>query len=509
MRHIREALRLSAAGLGSREISKATGQGRTTIRRYLERAAAAGLSWPLPDGLDDGELEARLFRRSEEECRPGRPEPDWAEVQRELKRKKGVTLYLLWLEYRERFPEGWAYTQFCVHYREWEKRQDTFMHLRYPAGERTFVDFTGDTMPVWDPTTGEKREAQVFVGVLACSGYFYVEAVESQELGNWLNLHAHMFSAFGGVSELVVPDNLKSGVTDACWYEPELNRSYEDLACQFGTVILPARPRHPRDKAAAEACVQFVQRWILAPLRNRLHFSLAELNADIFERTQEVLGRPFRNNPASRRDLFEELERAALKPLPEIPYEFAEFKTAKAGRLDYHLRFDENFYSVPHRLAGEWCEVRATQRTVEIFHAHRRVSSHLRSRGKGEYVTRDEDMPASHRAHAEWSPQRLMRWGAQISPHVGQMVTAIMERKRHPEQGYRACLGLLNLSKRYGPERLSAACERALRLRAFSYRSVHSILQNGLDRQPLPAPVAAAPIEHENVRGPEYYQEAR
>jgi transposase len=506
MRHIREVLRLSAAGLSRRRISESTGTPPTTIHEYLQRAAAAGLSWPLPDDLDDEELEARLFKRSEEECRPGRPEPDWAEVQREMKRKKGVTLQLLWLEYRKRFPEGWGYTQFCVHFREWEKRQDSFMHLRYPAGERTFVDFSGVTMPVWDETTGEKREAQVFVGVLACSGYFYVEAVEGQDLANWLTLHARMFAAFGGVSEIVVPDNLKSGVTDPCWYEPEVNRGYEDLTCQFGTVILPARPRHPRDKAAVEACVQFVQRWVLAPLRNHRHFSLAELNADIFERTQEALGRPFRNNPASRRNLFEDLERAALKPLPDIRYEFAEFKTAKAG-IDYHVRFDDSFYSVPYRLAGEVCEVRATQRTIEIFHSHRRVASHLRSRHRGEYVTDPEHMPASHRAHTEWSPQRLMNWGAQISPEVEQMVTTIMERKPHPEQGYRACLGLLKLAKRYGPERLSAACERALALSAYSYRSVHSILKNGLDQQPLTASAGAAPIEHENVRGPQYYRE--
>ena len=507
MRQVSEVLRLRAEGLSLRQIGRSLGIGVTTAHEYLWRASAAGLEWPLPEGLDAEELEARLFRLEESGPHTTRPEPDWLEVHKELRRGKHVTLRLLWLEYRRERPEGWGYTQFCVRYRRWQGRQDVVMRQEHPAGERVFVDFCGDTVPVTDPETGEVYEAQIFVAVLGASGYLYAEAVRRQDLESWLGLHVRALEFFGGVTRVLVPDNLKAGVTKACWYEPELNPSYLELARYYGTVILPTRPRHPRDKAAVEVGVQVVERSVLAPLRKRRYFALAHLNADIAEQVAEVNGGPFRGLPVSRRDLFRDLERPALRPLPQRRYEFATWKKAKVN-IDYHVEFDLNYYSVPYRLVREQVEVRATQTTVEIFHNHQRVASHLRSHGRRCFITCPEHRPASHRAHLEWTPSRLLGWAAGVSAEVEEVVDTILRTRPHPEQGYRACLGLMRLAKRYGPERLGAACGRALALASPSYRTVESILKSGQDGQPLPnsRPAPPAPVEHENVRGAAYYR---
>jgi transposase len=505
MRKISEVLRLRAAGLSVREIARSAGAARTTVSDYLLRADAAGLSWPLPEGMGDEEVQAALFPPLTAELAQRRPVPDWRAVHRELHRGRHVTLRLLWLEWRAEHPDGWGYTQFCVHYGNWLGSQDVVMRLSYPAGARMFVDYSGDKVTVVEPTTGEVTGAEVFVAVLGCSGMLYAEASARQDLASWLGAHARAYEAYGGVPLATTPDNLKAGVTRACYYDPELNASYAELARHYGTVVLPARAAHPRDKAAVEAGVLQVERWVLAPLRNRSFFSLAELNAAIRAKVAELNAKAFRGEPTCRAELFEELERPALKPLPAARYELAEWKKATVN-IDYHVEYDRHFYSVPYTLVRQKLEVRATSSAVEVYRGSRRVASHPRAQGRRRYVTDPAHMPASHRAHLEWTPSRLVEWAKTVSPHTAALAQKLLESKPHPEHSYRACLGLMNLAKRYGHDRLGAACARALASGAVSYTSVKSILSEGLDRLPLSmAPAAPAPPQHENLRGPAYY----
>lgn len=505
MRKIEEVLRLKAAGLSLRQIQRSTGAARTTIHEYLVRAACAGLAWPLPEGLGAEALDAALFPPATAEQAKRRPVPEWTEVHRELRAGKHVTLRLLWLEWRSAHPEGFGYTQFCAHYRAWLATKDVVMRLNFPAGARMFVDYAGDTVPVVDPATGEVSEAQVFVAVLGCSGMVYAEASPSQDLPSWLGAHVHAFEAFGGATEATTPDNLKAGVTRACYYDPEVNASYAEMARHYGTVILPTRAAHPRDKAAAEAGVLQVERWALAPLRKRQFFSIAELDKAIKQKIAELNARAFRGEPTSRAELFAELERPALKPLPAQPYELAEWKKVTVN-IDYHVEYDRHFYSVPYALVRQKLEVRATASIVEVYKGARRVASHARERGRRRFVTDPAHMPPSHRAHLEWTPSRMVAWAKTVSPHTAALAAKMLESKPHPEHSYRACLGLMSLAKRFGNDRLGAACERALASGAVSYTSVKSILVENLDRAPLPAPLRApAPPEHENLRGARYF----
>jgi transposase len=509
MRKIREVMRLRAAGLNIREIATSTGAARTTVYEYLVRAEGAGLSWPLPDDLDDEALEARLFPPATAELAQRRPVPDWRQVHRELRSAKHVTLRLLWLEWKQAHPEGWGYSQFCAHYESWLGAQHVVMRLSYPAGERMFVDFSGDKVALTDPSTGEVAFAEVFVAVLGCSGMLYVEATPDQGLESWAMAHVRAFEAYGGVTVAVTPDNLKSGVTKACYYDPEINATYAELARHYGTAILPTRTYRPRDKAAVEAGVLVVERWVLAPLRKHTFFSLAELNKAITQKVAELNDRAFRNEPTSRRELFNEMEHPALKPLPAGRYELAHWKKVTVN-IDYHVEYSDSsgrhYYSVPYTLVHQKLEVRANKHTVEVYKGARRVASHVREHGRRRYVTDPAHMPPSHRAHLEWTPSRLVEWARTVSPHAAALAEKILASRPHPEHSYRACLGLMNLAKRYGNERLGAACERALASGAISYTSVKSILAQNLDRAPLPAPPAPpAPAEHENLRGAAYY----
>jgi transposase len=508
MRKITEVLRLKAAGLGNREIAASIGAGKTTVYEILSRAEAVGLTWPLPDTVDEEQLDAVLYPPPTLELAERRPVPDWREVHRELKRKRHVTLRLLWLEWRETQPEGWGYTQFCLYYRQWLDVQDVVMRLSYRAGERMFVDFSGDTMEIVEQATGEITKAEVFVAVLGCSGLLYVEATRGQDLRSWTTAHVHAFAYYGGVAEVTVPDNLRSGVSKACFYDPELNPTYAELALHFGTVVLPTRVARPRDKAAVEAGVLVAERWVLAPLRNRRLFSLAEANEAIALRLAEVNTRPFRGEPASRRELFEELEKAALRPLPASPYEFAEWRKVTAN-IDYHVEGpDRRYYSVPYRLVRQRLDLRATGTTIEIMKGGKRVASHKREYGRRRYITDPEHMPASHRAHAEWTPSRLISWAGAISGDTAVLAEKMLDSRPHPEHAYRACLGLMSLARRYGNERVGAACARALALGTTSYSSVKSILAEGLDKVPLAeAEQLPPPPEHENLRGAGYFAE--
>jgi len=505
MRKVREVLRLKwEMRLSHRDVARSLGISHSTVIEYLRRARQAGLSWPLPEELDDARLEALLFPPSPPANVP-RALPDWSHVHQEL-RRKGVTLQLLWLEYKARHPEGYQYSQFCELYRRWEKKLDVVLRQSYRAGEKAFIDYAGPTIPVVDAKTGEIREAQVFVGVLAASNYTYVEATWTQTLPDWTASHVRMFASWDGAPELLVPDNTKSGVKKACYYEPDLNRTYQELAAHYGTAVLPARPYHPRDRAKAETGVQIVERWILAPLRHHTFFSLAELNREITSRREALNDRPFQKLEGNRRSLFETLERPALRPLPSVPYEYGQWRRARVN-IDYHIQVEKHFYSVPHRLAREEVEVRLTATTVETLHQGRRVAAHRRSHKKGGYTTDPAHMPSAHRQHLEWSPSRLVRWAEKVGPATADLVRRILESRPHPEHGYRSCLGLMRLAKSHSRERLEAASRRALQIGGLSYRSVKSILQSGLDRWPLEEQTTLAlPREHANLRGPEYYR---
>jgi transposase len=507
MRKIRDILRLALGeGLSRRQVAAATGVPGSTVGDHLTRARLAGLSWPLPEGVDDAWLEARLFAPPVPPLPSAlRPVPDWPLVHRELHRK-GVTLQLLWLEYRERHPDGFGYSWFCQTYRAWRGRLDLVMRQEHHAGEKLFVDFAGQTLPIVDPTSGEVWQAQLFVAVLGASSYTYAEALAGQTLPDWISGHVHAFEALGGSTRIIVPDNLRSGVSQAHRYEPELNRTYAELAAHYGCAVIPARSGKPRDKAKVEAGVLQAERWILAALRDRTFFSLAEANAAVAERVAWLNERPFRRLPGSRQTMFEELDRPALRPLPARPYEYAEWLTAKVN-IDYHVEVERHWYSVPHQLVGQRLDIRVTAGIVEVLHKGRRVASHPRSRQQGRFTTVPAHMPEAHRRHATWTPGRIVAWAERTGPATGMLVAAIMASRPHPEQGFRSCLGIMRLGRRYGEARLEAACARALAIRGLSYRSVESILKAGLDGVPLPGaePVTSIGV-HANVRGAAYYE---
>jgi transposase len=505
MRKIREALRLKwECNLSNRAIARSCSISHSTVGEYVQRAKEADLSWPLPDDLDEERLFELLFPKPSDPGPRAIPCPDWSWVHAEL-RKKSVTLRLLWVEYREGRPSGYGYSQFCSLYRQWAKRLNPSMRLTHKAGEKVFVDYAGQTVPIVDPDTGEIRQAQIFIGVLGASNYTYVEAQWSQELSNWINGHVRMFSFFGGVPEIVVPDNLKAGVKNPCRYEPDLNPTYQDLAEHYGVAVIPARSGKPKDKAKAEVGVQVAERWILARLRNRTLFSLADLNQAIRELLDPLNERPMEHLGRSRREFFELLDQPALRPLPEQPYVFATWKKARVN-IDYHVEFDKHYYSVPYTLIHEEIDIRATQSTVEIFFKNKRVASHPRVKAPGRHTTLAEHMPTAHQKYLEWTPERLVRWAQSIGPHTAQLVQALLDSRKHPQQAYRSCLGLLRLAKRYGDDRLEAACRRAFPAGIVSYKGVKNILDAKLDQVESEEPSIAVPDSHENVRGQSYYR---
>ena len=499
MRHIREVLRQKwELGFSARRIARGCGVSRSTVANYLRRAEAGGLTWPAAARLDDTQLERRLFPPPPSP-RAARPPPDWGAVHRELKRK-GVTLQLLWDEYKAAHPRGYQYSTFCLRYRRWRSRLDVVMRQDHRAGEKLFVDYAGQTASVIDRTTGEVRPAQVFVAVMGASNYTYAEATGSQGLADWIGSHVRALQYFGAVPEIVVPDNLKSGVVRAHRYEPQLNRSYQEWGAHYGAAILPARPGRPRDKAKAEAGVLVVERWILARLRHGQAFSLTELNEAIGEWLERLNARPFKKLPGCRRSLFESLDRPAMRPLPARPYEYAEWKKVRV-HIDYHVEIDRHYYSAPYALVKRQLDARITAHTVELLHQGRRVASHGRSPHRGGHTTVPEHMPKAHRAYAGWTPQRLVRWARKNGPSTAALIGRILAARVHPQQGFRSCLGVMRLGERYGEKRLEAACRRALALGACAYKNVESILKNGLDGKPLPPEAPELPrIDHGNVR---------
>lgn len=505
MRKIVEILRLKhECGLNHRRIARSVGVARSTVCDYLYRAVAAGLTWPLPESMTEVEVERLLFPPAPAIALELRPQPDWVTVHQEL-RRKGMTLLLLWQEYKTAHPDGLRYSWFCQSYRLWSGKLDLVMRQEHRAGEKLFVDYAGQTVPVTERATGEIRQAQIFVAVLGASNYTYAEASWTQTLPDWVGAHVRAFEFLGGVPEVVVPDNLKSAVARACRYDPDINPTYREFARHYQVAIIPARVARPRDKAKVEAGVLLVERWILARLRHRQFFSLTELNAAIAELRTDLNHRAFKKLPGSRASQFAAIDQPALRGLPATAYQYAEWSRARV-HIDYHVEVARRYYSAPYALVGRELEVRLTEHTVELFQRGERVASHVRLHAKTRYSTQTEHMPPSHRAFAQWTPDRLIRWAQSIGLTTAALIERILNARRHPQQGFRAALGILRLAKHYGDARLEAACTRALAIGATNYRSVESILKHRLDQKALPEPTGATlPLFHDNIRGPDYY----
>jgi len=504
MRKTREILRLALGqGMSMRQIAQSLSISSSTVHDCLGRVKVAGLSWPLDPAMDDARLESTLYPP------PGltpkeRTFPDCSYIHGELHRK-GVTLMLLWQEYKTANPDGLQYSQFCDRYGQFRRQLDVVMHQTHRAGEKLFVDFSGDGIPITNPVTGEVREAPLFVAALGASSYTFVEVMESEDLPSWIQAHVYCFEYMQGVAQITVPDNTKTAVTRPCFYEPDINRTYLEMAQHYNTVVIPARKGRARDKAKVESGVLVAQRWVLAALRNQTFFSIAQARRAVAQKREELNDRPLKKLGVSRRELFGKLDRPALQPLPAHRFEYADWLTPTVN-VDYHVECFKHFYSVPYQLVGKKLEARVTLTTVEMLHKGVRVATHARSNVKAGYTTLREHMPERHQHYLDWTPERIIHWAAETGPSTAALAEAIIASRAHPQQGFRACLGILRLGRVYGKERLEAACARALALQALSYRSVESILKSGLERAPRERPRPTAPVLHGNVRGPEYYE---
>jgi transposase len=506
MSKIRQALQLLATpGLSTRQVAAALNISKTTVSQIAMYARDVGVDWPQASTLSDDELRARLYPPPRPRS-SARREPDYAALHQELKRP-GVTLQLLWEEYRAHADEAaYRYSAYCEKYRAWAKKLKRSMRQVHPAGERLFVDYAGQTVPVVDATTGDIRRAQIFVAVLGASNYTYACATWQQTAADWVGAIIAALAFIGGVPRLLVPDQPRALIANPDAYEPVTARLMQELGEHYGVAVLPARPGRPQDKAKVEVGVQVVERWILARLRNRRFFTLGELNGAIRLLLADLNQRPFKKLPGCRASAFAALDAPALNSLPAHPMVLAQFKAARVN-IDYHVAFEGHYYSVPHQHVGQAVELRITATTLEVLLRRQRIAAHARSPRVGDFTTVTEHMPASHREHRQWTPAKLIAWAERIGAATAGVVRWQMEHRAHPEQGYRSCLGLMRLSRQFGGGRLEAACARAQSIRAPHYRSVKSILECGLDRQdssllggatqPMPS--------HDNVRGPDYY----
>jgi transposase len=508
MRQIKEILRLKHEHhLSVREIGRSCGLPPSTVSDYLGRAQAAGLSWPLPEGLSDEEIARKLLNGNCADptappAEPARPLPDWAEVHKELGRRS-VTLRLLWQEYRQRFPNGYAYTQFCEYYHRWAQTLDPVMRHVHVPGEKMFVDWAGQKVPIHGPD-GVTSEASLFIAVLGSSNKTFVEVFENQKLPAWIEAHCHAYAFFEGVARVTVPDNPKTGVIAPCRYEPLLHRTYQEMGAHYGSVIIPARPRRPRDKAKVEGGVLIAERHILAALRDQTFFSVASLQEAIGPHLSKLNEQSFQKLEGSRNSWFQAYEKDKLLPLPTTPYQLATWSKASVN-IDYHVVVDKHYYSVPYQLIHQTLDVRLTQATVELFEHSKRVAAHCRSFQSGQFTTLNEHRPKSHQRYLEWTPGRIVQWAQKTGPGCAQLVQQIMDSRPHPEQGFRSCLGIIRLGKAAGSTRLEAACLRALHFGTCTYHSVESILKTRLDEQPWEQELPLSSPDHSNVRGPEYY----
>lgn len=504
MRRIKDTIQLHFEnGLSTNKIAKSLGIARSVVQECIRRVKHQQLSWPLPVEMDDTDLERLLYPRPQA-SKTTLAEPDWEYVHRELLRP-GVTRELLWTEYSEQVTRAYSYQQYCRRYRNWAKKLTLVMRQEHRAGEKLFVDFAGPTLPITNPETGVRTEAQLFVAVLGASNYTYAEACSSQSIDSWIAAHIRAFEYMKGVVEVIIPDNLKSAVTKAHRHEPELNERYHQMARHYKTSIMPARSRKPRDKAPAEKGVQLVERWIVAVLRNRTFFSLTELNVAIAELLEMLNAKPFKKLDGCRKSWFEQIDKPALKELPQTRFEDARWLRARVGN-DYHVRVDRHYYSVPYQLAFEEVEMRVTATTVEILHEGRRITSHKYDERQNKHTTKREHRPKAHQYVSDWNPERVVNWAKQIGPAATHLVEQVLHRSRHAQIGVRACLGLLSLHRDYGADRLEAACRRAAAAGSWSVSSLRSMLKHGLDRQVLQLVIPdMPPLNHSNIRGAKYY----
>ena len=506
MRKLREVLRLRLqAGLSMRQIRDSLKLSLGAIQKVTRKAEEIGLDWQAIEQLDDQQLAGQFYPESDIRSSNQFQLPDWVEIYQELKRK-GVTKLLLWEEYTQHYPNRcYSYSQYCTLYLDWLKKQRRSMRQTHRAGEKLFVDYAGQTVPIVSSSTGEIRTAQIFVAVLGASNYTFCEATWSQKLPDWINSHVRAFNFIGGVPAMVVPDNLKSAVTKACRYDPELNPSYQQLAAHYGTALVPARPLKPKDKAKAEVGVQIIERWILARLRHHTFFSLSELNVCIKALLKEVNNKPFKQFKGTRQQWFDSIDKPALFPLPKQVYQYTDIKTVKVN-IDYHIQYDDHFYSVPHHLVGEKLELHAKEHLIELYFHHQRITSHARKYHPG-MTTVPEHMPVKHEKHHQWTPGRLMNWAKDIGDDVLLWIKTVLNQRQHPEQAYRVCLGLLNLSRGYPAERLNKACAIANKNSLYKLKHIKDILRSNQDQlvpenqESLPT----LPQTHENIRGPESF----
>ena len=504
MRKIKEILRLKFEnGLSSRSIGRSCKVGRTTVQEYLGRLTVAGLKWADAKDLPEEELEARMFPGNVSVPGITRILPDWGEIHLERK-KPGVTLQLLWEEYRGKNPDGLGYSRFCELYQEHVRTLDVRMRQTHKAGDKVFVDYSGDRGEIVNPDTGEILHAEIFVAVLGASNYTFAEATMTQNLRDWIGSHIRAFEFFQGVPALIVPDNLKSGVTRPCYYDPDINPTFAAFAEHYHTAVLPARVGKPRDKPKVEGGVLLAQRWILARLRHQRFFSLADLNAAIRLQLVDFNPKPFQALPGCRKSAYEQLDKPALRPLPTTPFEFADWKGATVN-IDYHVEFDHHYYSVPYQLVHQKVQIRATEKVIEAFQKGQRIASHIRSREHGKHTTLSEHMPPQHK-FGDWTPGRFLNWALEFGDQVVLAVKTILESKAHPEQGFRACLGIMRLGKKVGATRLNAACRRALFFKSPRFRTIQTILENSQESRPLPEATQDVKLPpHVNLRGSGYF----
>ena len=509
MMKLRELLRLKyEAQLSVRQIALCLSLSVGAVSKYVQRADAAGLDWPLPDELSELGLQALLQPRRSTVASSDVAEPDFMAIEQELK-QKGMTRLLLWQEYAHAHPGNhYSYSRFTVLFKRWRQTQQLSMRQQHCVGEKLFVDYCGPTLSVVNPETGLVRDAQVFVAVLGASSYTFAEATWSQSLPDWVGSHVRAFAFYGGLPAVVVPDNLKSAVSKACRYDPDINPTYQQMAEHYGVAVVPARPYKPKDKAKAEVGVQIVERWIMMRLRKQTFYTLASLNMAIRALLDDLNRRPFKKRPGTRLSQFEQLDKPALKPLPSAAYTYRHIKKARV-HLDYHVDYLGHYYSVPYQLVKEEVMVHAGDTTVAIFHHGQQVAVHPRVHHAGGHTTDPLHMAKAHRKHQEWSPQRFLSWAASIGPHAETVIEHQLASRRHPEHGYRACLGLLNLSKKYGKARLEAACHRAVHIGGMHYKNIASILSNNMDKVPINTAETESkttlPLTHANVRGSDYY----
>lgn len=505
VKKIKEILKLvNENSLSIRQIAKSCSCSPSTVTTIIERYEDTKLPWEAFKTLDEEEMESKLYPQEINSSK--KQLPDWDYINKELK-IKGVTLQLLWQEYKEAYPDGVMYSQFCDHYQKWRKLRNISMHQIHKAGEKCFVDWSGEPMYITDRNTGERKAAYIFIGVLGASDFIYAEAFSTEKLESWIIAHVNMFNYFQGVTKIIVPDNLKTGVKKPCFYEPEIHPTYLEMANHYGAAIIPARVRKPKDKPLAENGVLIAERWIIAKFRNQTFFSIFELNKTMKEAINDINDRPFQKMEGSRRSLYESIDKPALMPLPSKPYEFAIWKHARVN-IDYHIEFEGKLYSVPYQLIGQEVDLRITEKGIEIIHKGKRVAVHSRLRGKNrEYSTVPEHMPEKHKKAAEWTPERIIKWAKTVGPNTSELVTKMMKMYKHPEVAFRACMGIIRLSDKYTEQRVDNASYRALRNRTISYKSVESILKNGLDLVPQEEPKEIPPIRHSNIRGTEYYSQ--